>query len=197
MISRWGNTRFDPVFPRHRSPRRPLRGLTGDAPWPARDPRAPTPLPTSHPASPVGISLRGRSRRSPSLSGSSWLVFLPRAARGHQLTSLHGDHARRPGSCTAAPGNAGPFAVGSPRPDSQATPPCVRAPHDPQCSPFLLAVPGGWPRGWVREAGCSAQGFGASSAPAGREWGARRPGPPSGRRADGGLFPRAGWSGVT
>lgn len=145
MISRWGNTRFDPVFPRHRSPRRPLRGSTGDAPWPARDPRAPTPLPTSHPASPVGISLRGRSRRSPSLSGSSWLVFLPRAARGHRLTSLHGDHARRPGSCTAAPGNAGPFAVGSPRPDSQATPRVSEPPMTRSAPRFCLRFRAGGP----------------------------------------------------
>lgn len=166
-------------------------------PGPHETPRAATPLPTSHPASPVGISLRGRSRRSPSLSGSSWLVFLPRAARGHRLTSLHGDHARRPGSCTAAPGNAGPFAVGSPRPDSQATPRVSEPPMTRSAPRFCLRFRRGWPREWVREAGCSAQGFGASSAPAGREWGARRPGPPSGRRADGGLFPRAGWSGVT
>lgn len=197
MISRWGNTRFNLVFPRHRSPRRPLRGSTGDAPWPARDPPRPD-APSDFPPCLPRRYFSARSLPPVALPVRLFLVSLPSSGRARAPAHLAARRPRSPaGLLHCRPRERWPLRCGVSSPRLAGHPPCVRAPHDPQCSPFLLAVPGGWPRGWVREAGCSAQGFGASSAPAGRQRGARRPGPPSGRRADGGLFPRAGWSGVT
>lgn len=141
MISRWGNTRFDPVFPRHRSPRRPLRGSTGDAPWPARDPPRPD-APSDFPPCLPRRYFSARSLPPVALPVRLFLVSLPSSGRARAPAHLAARRPRSPaGLLHCRPRERWPLRCGVSSPRLAGQPPCVRAPHDPQCSPFLLAVP--------------------------------------------------------